>query len=182
MKPFAYAVLLSRTSGLFRSAGRGGPLWRGKACRPECSRRYGHVWMACLAAVFVALGLSATMKWADSYRRRFRWGNYAFLRRLWPSTSENGVVSATTRSFLDPSLSNVSRYYAGSCCRPVHSKSIRDKQVIFPIVFSLSSGAALAVFCFLGAYPTQSFTNSISALAGWNTYCTGMKWTVNCNI
>ena len=82
MNPFAYAVLLSRTSGLFRSAGRGGPLWRGKACRPECSRRYGHVWMACSAAVFVALGLSAT-KWADSYRRRFRWGNSAFLRRLW---------------------------------------------------------------------------------------------------
>ena len=88
---------------------------------------------------------------------------------------DSDLVSATTLSFLDPSLSNVSRYYAGSCCQPVHSKSIRDKQVIFSIVFSLSSGAALAVFCFLGAYPTQSFTNSISALAGWNTYCTGMK-------
>ena len=63
MNPFAYAVLLSRTSGLFRSAGKGGPLWR---------------------------GLSAT-KWADSYRRRFHWGNSAFLRRLWRCFGHHAV-------------------------------------------------------------------------------------------
>ena len=65
------------------------------AVHGECSRRYVHVWMACLAAVFVALGLSAT-KWADSYRRRFRWGNSAFLRRLWRCFGHHAVFS---RSF-----------------------------------------------------------------------------------
>ena len=56
-------------------------------------------------------------------------------------------------SFILPSRMYLANY--GSCCRPVHSKSIRDKQVIFSIVLkgSHSPLALLWRILFLGGIP-----------------------------
>ena len=145
MNQFAYAVLLSRERPVcFVQLGGVGPTWRGKACPPESSRRYGHVWMACLAAVFVALGLSAT-KWADSFRRRFRWGNSAFLRRFWRCFGHHAVFP---RSFPLECISLLWTLLSTGSLQeyPRQTGNLLHRPQRLP----LSCGAALPVFCFLG--------------------------------
>ena len=169
MNQFAYAVLLSRTSGLFRSAGRG----RATLTRKSMPSRVLATVRSCMNGLFgsrlrssrfichkVSRQFSSTIS-----LRQFRISS-STLTLFRPPRGLSSILPSRCISLLWILLSTGSlQEYPRQTGNLLHR----------PQRLSLSSGAALAVFCFLGAYPAQSFTNSISALAGWNTYCTGMK-------
>ena len=169
---FAYAVLLSRTSGLFRSAGRG----RATLTRKSMPSRLLATVRSCMNGLFGSRLRSSRF----ICHKVSRQSSSTILLRQFRISSSTLTLFRPPRglSSILPSRMYLSRYY-GSCCRSVHSKSIRDKQVIFSIVLKGScltilwrcSSGILFVFCFFlfflffffwgggGVHPAQSFTN-----------------------
>ena len=137
---------------LFKHVGSVSLSWEGsghgKACRPESSRRCGHVWME---GVSVAVCLSAT-KWADSSRLLFPGGNFASLRQL---ERYFGLPAVFPGSF--PLVCISLPQILLSTCSPQVYPLLTGYPLHRPRKLALFSGGALRAFSFLVAYPRLSW-------------------------
>ena len=148
-------ILLSRTSGLFRLAGRG----RATLTRKSMPSRVLATVRSCMNGLFGSRLRSSRF---ICHKVSTPFSSTISLRQFRISSS------IPWRCFGHHAVTR-SRHY-GSCCRPVHSKTVRDKQAIFSIVVLMGNLRSFNFSAFLMFLPEEYFEHFRYFISQGNLY------------